>query len=195
MARFRPGGLRRSGGPIRHARCAVFVGALFLAPAGAATLGAQSPSTENTVRLDSGRASPPTGIEAFSFLEGRWEGQGLGGRVDEVWSAPAAGTMAGAFRLIQDGRVVFYEFLALEEEDDTVVFRLKHFNPGPGLPGWEERDADTTFRLVRIEPGAAWFSGLTLRLAEPDSLVIHLAIRSPDGTVREEAFHLRRMGR
>lgn len=158
-------------------------------------LAAQVPNTENTLRLEDGDPSPPARIDQFSFLQGEWTGEGLGGAVDELWSRPASGTMVGAFRLIREGRVIFYEIFALEEEENTVVLRLKHFNPGPGLPGWEERDRETLFRLVRVEGNVAWFRGLTFRVADPDTLLVHLALRSGDGPLREEAFHFRRIHR
>jgi hypothetical protein len=163
---------------------------------GALTIGtllAQVPHTENTLRLEPGAASPPARVDDFGFLQGRWVGEGLGGAVDELWSRPAAGTMVGAFRLIREERVVFYEIYALEEEEETVALRIKHFDPGPGLPGWEARDRETLFRLVAVEEDVAWFSGLTFRLADPNTLLVHLALRSSDGEVREERFHFQRV--
>jgi hypothetical protein len=171
----------------------LLAGLLALPPCtgGPGALAAQSPHTTHTLRLDSGQVSPPAAIEAFAFLEGSWQGEGMGGQVDELWSAPAAGTMAGTFRLVRDGQVVFYEFLALEEDGGTVVFRLKHFDPGPGLRGWEATDRETLFRLVRVGPHVAWFHGLTLRLNDPNTLTIHLALRR-DGELHEEAFRFQR---
>lgn len=101
--------------------------------------------------------------------------------------------MVGAFRLVREGQVSFYELFALEEEDGSVVLRVKHFNPGPGLPGWEEREQDVAFPLVKVEGRTAWFNGLTYRLEGPDTLVIYLALRSGEGPVREEAFRLVRV--
>jgi hypothetical protein len=150
--------------------------------------------TSNTVRLDSLAASPPARIQDFAFLTGRWMGPGLGGETEELWSSPAAGTMAGTFRLIESGKVAFYEFFALEEHEGSVALRLKHFYPGPGLRGWEERDRDTSFRLVRVEDGKAWFHGLTYLREGPDTLVIYLALRGADQVLREEVFRLRRAG-
>lgn len=159
------------------------------------SLTAQTPHTENTLRLAPDASPPSATIDQFSFLQGEWTAQGLGGEVDELWSRPTSGTMVGAFRLIQDDQVAFYEIFALEEEENTVVLRLKHFNPGPGLPGWEERDQETTFRLVRVGSNEAWFGGLTYRLTDPDTLLVYLALRSSDGELREEAFHFSRVPR
>jgi hypothetical protein len=153
----------------------------------------QSTLTQNTLRLDSASSSPPARIQDFAFLTGRWEGPGLGGETDEVWSGPGAGTMSGTFRLIQASKVVFYEFFALEEHEGTVALRLKHFNPGPGLPGWEERDKETSFRLVKVGTDTVWFHGLTYT-RRGDELVIHLALRGADQVLREEVFRMRRVG-
>jgi hypothetical protein len=154
---------------------------------------AQSTLTANTLRLDSGAVSPPARIEDFAFLSGRWAGPGLGGETEELWGSAAAGTMFGTFRLIQAGKVVFYEFFALEEHEGTVAFRLKHFDPGPGLRGWEERDQETSFRLVRVRDGGAWFHGLTFVPEGPDALTIYLALRGADQVLREEVFRMRRL--
>lgn len=153
----------------------------------------QSTLTPNTLRLDSTSSSPPARIQDFAFLAGRWAGPGLGGDTDEVWSSPGAGTMTGTFRLIQESKVVFYEFFALEEHESTVALRLKHFNPGPGLPGWEERDKETLFRLVKVGTDTIWFHGLTYTRSG-DELVIHLALRGSDQVLREEVFRMRRVG-
>jgi len=157
-------------------------------------LTAQSPLTDNTIRLDSGAVSSTARVTDFSFLTGRWTGEGLDGEVEEIWSAPAAGTMVGTFRLVQQGRPTLYEFFALEEHEGTVAFRLKHFDPGPGLPGWEERGRETLFTLVRVEADTAWFHGLTFRRDGPDALTIFLALRGSDQVLREEVFRLTRAG-
>lgn len=188
------------GGRGRRGALAVFalaIGGLGASVPGAGHpvgLAAQSPHTAHTVRLDPDGASPPARVEELSFLTGRWIGEGLGGEVEELWSAPAAGTMVGTFRLIREGSVVFYEFLALEAHEGTVALRIKHFDPGPGLPGWEERDGETLFPLVGVDEEGVRFSGLTFRREGPDALTIFLALRGADQVVREEVFRLRRAG-
>lgn len=66
----------------------------------------------------------------------------------------------------EDGEIQFTEHLYLMEEEGTLVLRLKHFNPD--LTGWEEKDDMLSFRLVAIEPCAAYFHALTLRCADAD---------------------------
>ncbi|MBA3887743.1 MAG: hypothetical protein H0X67_18745 [Acidobacteria bacterium] len=96
--------------------------------------------------------------------------------------------MVAYFRLVKDGKPVFYEIMTLLEHEGSLELRLKHVNPD--MTGWEEKNDFVTFRLVKQEGTSAFFSGLTFR-RQGDSLEIFLALRS-DGTVREEKFVMRR---
>jgi hypothetical protein len=148
-------------------------------------------NTPHTFKAAATVASPPATIQDFTWLSGEWTGPGLGGSTDESWSAPAGGAMMGMFRLVRDGKIVFYEFLTLVEHEGSVVLKLKHFNAD--LTGWEEKANFVTFRLLRADADAAYFSGLTFKRATPDSLEIFLALRdAKTGTVREERFAMTR---
>ena len=147
--------------------------------------------TANTLKAPAaGAAGPSATLADMSWLAGQWTGTGLGGVSEEMWSAPAGGAMMGMYRLLRDGVVVFYEFLALVEEEGSLVLKLKHFDAD--LTGWEEKDRFVSFRLVRMTPAEAYFGGLTFRRAGDDRLEIFLALRDADGTVREEAFRMER---
>ena len=56
--------------------------------------------------------------------------------------------------------------LAYDGRARDMVLRLKHFNAD--LTGWEEKDDMVTFRLLGLEPCAAYFHGLTLRCADAE---------------------------
>lgn len=127
-------------------------------------------------------------VEDLAFLAGHWRGEGLGGEVEETWSPPLAGEMLGSFRLIRNGAPSFYEILVLSREDDRIVMRIKHFNPG--LLGWEEKDESLAFPLIEVRDGTAWFHGLTLH-RDGDHLLIYLAMRR-GGVMSEMEFRLRR---
>ncbi|HEX2445685.1 MAG TPA: DUF6265 family protein, partial [Vicinamibacterales bacterium] len=98
---------------------------------------AQEKLTERTFRLKAGEKSPPAAIADMAWLAGRWVGEALGGASEEIWSEPRAGAMMGMYRLVRDGKPIFYELLTIVEENGTLMLRLKHFNAD--LTGWEEK--------------------------------------------------------
>ena len=99
--------------------------------------------------------------------------------------------MVGYFRLVKDGKPVFYEIMTLLEIDGSVEMRLKHVNPD--MTGWEEKADFVTFKLARVEKDALYFSGLTFKRTAPDRVEIYLALRNrSDGSVREEKFTMSR---
>ena len=130
-------------------------------------------------------ARPAAKVADFSWLAGTWAGEGLGGQVDEVWSAPAGGTMVGHFRLVKDGKPVFYEILTLLEVAGSVEMRLKHVNPD--MTGWEEKAAYVTFKLTKVDATGAYFGPFTIRRTGPDSWDGFLKM-SQGGQTREEKF-------
>lgn len=149
------------------------------------------PLTQNTITAPAATPGARAAIEDMAWFAGRWTGPGLGGETEETWSAPAGGAMMGMFRLVKGGNVVFYEFLTLVEHEGSLLLKLKHFNAD--LTGWEEKDAFVTFRLLESTPAELRFDGLTFRRIAADRVEIFLAIRNRrDGTVREEAFSMRR---
>lgn len=154
----------------------------------------QTPDTPpaNTIRLEPGAPRPPARIDDVAWLAGAWEGEGLGGTLDEVWSPPKAGAMVGYFRLVKDGKPVFYEILTLLEAEGSLELRLKHVNPD--MTGWEEKNGFVTFRFVKQDATGVWFEGLTFRRLGEDRLEAFLALRNrTDGTVREEKLVYRRV--
>jgi hypothetical protein len=166
------------------AMCVVFLGASFSAQ----SIGERE--TANTLRAPAGAAGPPATLEAMKWLAGHWKGTGLGGVSEEMWSEPAGGVMMGMYRLVISGKPSFYEFIHLAEENGSLVMKLKHFNAD--LTAWEEKERFVTFRLVKLDPDAAYFDGLTMRRSV-NQLQIFLALRDREGKVREEEFRLERV--
>ena len=166
-------------------RLTTLIAALMVAAA--ATAGAQ---TANTIPAPADAPGPRATLADIAWLTGRWVGAGLGGVSEETWSAPASGAMMGMYRLVVDGKVSFYEFMNMVEENGSLVLKLKHFNPD--LTGWEEKDRFVSFRLAKLTATEAWFGGLTFRRLGDDRLQIFLAIRDRSGAVREEEFRMER---
>lgn len=146
-------------------------------------------STPNTLRLVDGAPRPGARVTEFSWLTGAWVGEGLGGAVEEVWSAPVGGSMVGHFRLVRDGKPVFYELLTLIEVDGSVEMRLKHMNPD--MTGWEEKNDFLTFALVKHDTSGAYFGPFTIKRTGPNSWEGFLAMQQ-GGTTSEEKFTFRR---
>lgn len=152
---------------------------------------AQTRNTDNTLKLDEGRSIEKTSIADMAWLAGNWTGRGLGGVSEELWSKPNGGVMMGSYRLIKDGKPVFYEMLLMMEVEGTLVLRIKHFHPN--FVGWEEKDKTVDFKFVKKDGNRMYFSGLTFEQKSRNELNIYLALRSKDGNVREEAFLMKRV--
>ena len=129
-----------------------------------------SPVTAQETRIgEEGFESPPASLEQMDWLIGQWAGDGIGGNpAMESWLPPTGSVMVGTFvQQGENGEIQFTEHLYLMAEEGTLVLRLKHFNAD--LTGWEEKDDMLSFRLVAIEPCAAYFHALTLRCADADA--------------------------
>lgn len=145
---------------------AVLIGAMVLGPL-------TTPLSAQETRIgEAGFESPPADLSQMDWLVGQWSGEGIGGApAMESWLPPMGGIMVGTFvqqTAGEDGApvIMFTEHMYVMEEAGTVVLRLKHFNAD--LTGWEEKDDMLTFRLVAMEPCAAYFQALTLRCADAD---------------------------
>lgn len=128
---------------------------------------------------------PPATLADAAWLAGTWQGEGLGGWVEDVWGEPRAGSMPGMFRLVKDGAVVFYEILAIVEKGGSLELRLKHF--GPDLVGWEEKDKVLAFPLSEKSEEKLRFGGIAYERTEAGMRCV-VSIRGKDGAVRDEPF-------
>lgn len=151
---------------------------------------AQTKNTANTLKLVEGALGESATIKDVEWLAGSWLGEGLGGVSEEVWSSPQHGTMMGSYRLIVKEKPVFYEMMLMTEKAGTLLLRLKHFDPE--LIGWEEKDKFVDFKFVKKDGNRIYFSGLTFENADKNTLNIYLALKQKDGTLKEEAFRMKR---
>ena len=136
-------------------------------------------------------APPGAQVAQVAWMQGYWEGQGMGGTIEDVWGPPRAGVMLGTFRLTRaDGKPGFYELFAIEEWEGTLRFVVKHFNPD--WVGWEEKDKAVMLTLTRIGADEAAFGAVVFRRAAPDLLEVDLTIRTRDGATRVEKLSFRK---
>jgi hypothetical protein len=126
-----------------------------------------------------------------AWLIGRWQGEGFGGRLEEIWAAPAGRQMIGLFRLVKDDLPVLYELMLIEEFGGGLRYRVKHFNPD--FVGWEEKGGFHEFPWVSGDAVELRFEGLTLRRVGEDEADHILSTQGSDGAKREEILRYRRL--
>lgn len=122
--------------------------------------GAQTENSLHTLKAN-GAPSPKAKISEMAWIEGHWVGEVMGGPVEEIWTAPQAGSMMGSFRWIRDGKVALMEICTLAEENESLILRIKHLSLD--LKSREKQDECTKFTLVKLTSDAVYFDGLTFK--------------------------------
>ena len=151
---------------------------------------AQSPYTEHTYRLDDPEARPPATLDVIAWMAGSWSGEALGGTFEEVWNAPSAGSMVGMFKHLSDGKVNFYELMLFIEEEGSLSFKVRHFDPD--FTAWEDKNEDVTMRFIKAEENAIHFTGISLYRVSDDEVHAWLVFGSGE-SLREEKLVYRRL--
>ena len=94
--------------------------------------------------------------------------------------------MMGAFKLVQDNDIAFYELCTLREIDGTVLLQIRHFHKD--LKAWEEKDETVDFRLVKITKDKAFFDQFTFERINEDELHIYVVINQSGDEDQEVQF-------
>ena len=156
----------------------------LLTLASLALLGAAPASTQ---------APPKASLKDLSWLAGEWTGEGFGLVLHENYSAAVGSQMAGHFYGAKDGQPQFYEFETIAQVGDSLVFRVKHFNPD--MTGWEEKDKFVSFPLVSVGNNVWRFDGLTIRRTGPNSAEHIVTIKRGDEPAHDAVLRYRRLPR
>ncbi len=94
-------------------------------------------------------------VAELAWMTGTWQGALGPGSLEENWAVPQHGSMAALVRgFSPDGAVNMIELISIEEEDDTLVLRLKQWNPGmePRYDGFEVMKlVESKDRMVQFE--------------------------------------------
>jgi hypothetical protein len=98
----------------------------------------------------SNRAQEYASLPDLGWLTGIWIGSNGDQYFEEHWSQAVADQLMGMFRMLESGKPVFYEFMTIGLEGNSVSLSIKHFNPG--LVGWEDKDQAVTYDLVQQLP-------------------------------------------
>ena len=151
---------------------------------------AQTSVPENTIKLASGSSSPKASINDVKWITGHWKGKAFGGEVEEIWTPPLGGSMMCAFKLVVEEKVKFYEFIAIIEENESLILRLKHFHHD--LKGWEEKDETVDFPLVKITEDKVYFDGFKIERVSKNELKIFVMVGNEDNP-QEIKFNYKRV--
>ena len=125
-------------------------------------------------------------LENIAWISGTWYGEAFGGQTEEIWSEPSAGSMMATFKLINDGKVTFYEIEIIREVENSLILQLKHF--GSDLKGWETKDETVDFPLKEITTTKVVFEGMTFEKVSDKEMNIYVDIED-NGSVENVKFN------
>lgn len=135
---------------------------------------------------------PPKKIEDLAFMAGKWITHSAWGDMEENWSEPMGNCMMCAYRCVKDGKVIFYEFIVIEQMDSGPVMKLRHFSPGN--IGWEDKDKPYEYPLMFLEPDKARFerpdkkTALTFYRTSKTTMQVILERQDDNGRWVEDVF-------
>ena len=124
-------------------------------------------------------------VADLAWMTGTWSGgMGQGGSLEENWAVPKNGSMAALVRgFSPDGTTNMIELISIEEENDTLMLRLKQWNPGmtPRAEGFQVMKlVESKDRMVRFENiGEGGLATLGYSRPADDKFVI--SIELPNG--------------
>lgn len=88
-------------------------------------------------------------VNDLNWLSGSWKLEANGKIVEEHWTTPAGGAMLGVSRTIKNGKMVEFEFLRIEQREDSMVYIAQP----QGRPPTEFRlDSATATEVVFANP-------------------------------------------
>ncbi len=97
---------------------------------------------------DLNRASAADKLASLAWMQGTWIKIDGKNYIEETWSEPKGDCMVGVLRWIKDGKVWMYELMAISNDKDKLVFRLRHFSREQ--TPWEKKDAGFVYPLKLI---------------------------------------------
>ena len=128
-------------------------------------------------------------LENIKWIAGTWHGEAFGGQTEEIWSEPSGGSMMATFKLINDGKVTFYEIEVIREIDNSLILQLKHF--GPDLKGWETKDETVDFPLKEITEDKVVFEGMSFEKVSENEMNVFVDVTNK-GEVETVKFNYKR---
>ena len=94
------------------------------------------------------------------------------------------------FKLVADGKVVFYELGHIVEKDGTLLYQIKHFDPK--LKGWEEKAETVDFPLKKITANKVVFEGMVFEKANTNEMNVYVDIKQENGIIETVKFNYKK---
>ncbi len=150
-----------------------------------------SAQAQNTVSFTEGSTSPKATLAEVSWIAGHWKGEAFGGITEEIWSPPLGDSMMFTFRLLVEEKVQFYEIGHIQQQGETLLLQLKHFNGN--LEGWEEKEETVDFQLVKLEKNRVLFDDFTFEKINDNEINLYVLIDNEDGSKEEVKFNYKKV--
>ncbi len=141
-----------------------------------------------------GTGPAPTKLNDLDWMAGTWRGTGFDGKVDEVWSQAAGGSMMGFFRLVSLEETMLYRFFVIEESKTGIELLFKNFRTG-----YEplEKDAPLRFKLTSATSEEAVFTNVDpkqapseLHYKKLEANALSLSVKNPAGIGGAQSFEV-----
>jgi len=126
---------------------------------------------QNTLHYNDEKGSEKATLKDMEWLVGNWIGEAFGGVFQENWSQPLGGSMLFDFKLVVEGKVVFYEVGHIVEKDKTLLYQIKHFDAN--LKGWEDKDKSEDFRFIKKEKNRMYFDNFTFEKVSENEINLY----------------------
>jgi hypothetical protein len=145
------------------------------------------------VTISLGQETGIKNIKDLVFMSGKWTTKGEWGDMEENWSQPMGNCMMCSYRCVKDGKVVFYEFIVIEQQASGPVMKLRHFSPGN--IGWEEKDKPYDYPLIYLDEKAARFerpdkkTSLTFQRVDQSHMKVILERQDKEGKWVQDEFN------
>lgn len=128
-------------------------------------------------------ADTQPGVADLGWMTGTWVGPLGEQTLEENWLQPSAGTMACVVRFTGGGKTNIYELIVIEEEAESLMFRVRQWQPGfvpLDPPGQTMALAEIGERRVSFKAvGPGNFE--TLSYSRPAENEFHIAVKTQDG--------------
>ena len=144
-------------------------------------------TAQNTLKFPEHGSSPKAALNDVAWIAGHWKGEAFGGITEEIWSPTLGDSMMFVFKLVNDGKVSFYETGHIKQVGKTLILQLKHFHGD--LKGWEEKDETVDFKLVKIEADKIYFDQFTFERISGNEINLYVVIEGKDGATKEVKFN------